>query len=164
MCIFWNPAFLAVLILLGLKSNKKYTFSTLYELCEFGFPFAFILSLCTLCAHHLNYDGNMSFMQYTNTHLLVTAGFSPIPFLIVIVFVIEAVMTTHIIDVLLSFAIAVGIFDVSQTPDNQTNLISLILSLFALTVRLTLLASTAKTSTIAIEKTSELTDEPASEV
>ena len=125
--------FTMFMLMLGVKGNKKYTIGNIYDLCEFGFPFSYILCMCTGATFKM-YNCQSAISLEINPLILVT----PLPLLIIFLSVIEALQNDHILDTLTSFTLATGLFDLIRDSTNKYALISMILGMMAFVIRLTM--------------------------
>lgn len=124
------------IFMLGVKGNKKYMIGNMYDLCEFGFPFAIILSVCTCGTFKMfNCDTNWG-IEFEPSMLSLTV--TPIALLVIFISVIEALQNAHILDTLISYILAAGLFDLIRDSTNKFAFISLSLGLIAMVVRLSL--------------------------
>lgn len=130
---------LSSFVIVFIDTNKKYTFGGIYELCELGFPFAFISASWPLISFYNYSITKQDTFSFDFKHLCVTAFVGPVPLLIIIVFVIEAMLKSHIIDVLISFSIASSVFELVQDSTNPMSLVSIVLSVAAFVIRMSLL-------------------------
>lgn len=140
-------------VIVQLDSNKKYTIGGIYELCELGFPFACILSTFPIIVFR-NLSGTT--LNYDINHLCLTALISPIPLLIVIVFIVEAMLKSHILDVLLSFSLASSVFELVVDGTNTMSLVAITLSVAAFVIRMSLLSKLVLSPTGNVQETSNV--------
>lgn len=122
------------------KIDTRYSFEGIFELCEFGFPFYFIMCVFTASLFKL-YQCNLDFSLFLyETHLPVTLVFSPFPLLLTFLMIMEALMKNHMVDVMISFAFSYTLMELVHNGQNQIALISMVLSLVAFFIRLSLFA------------------------
>lgn len=139
-----------------LDTNKKYTFGGIYELCELGFPFMFIVALVPAVSFYEYTINHASTFGYDINHLYVTMFASPVPLFIVIVFTIEAMLKSHIIDVLLSFSLASSAFELVLDSTNPMSLIAIALSVSAFVIRMSLLTKLIPTNNTNVAMTASV--------
>lgn len=135
--------YMASLMFASVKANQKYAFRGIYDLCEFGFPFAIILAFATSGLERMynNMRGGFETLPNFDQKIYYVAIFlSPILLLLIIILIMHAIMHSHGLDIIISLTLASSILTVAYHPKDQMALISSILTLLALFVRLTIVS------------------------
>lgn len=132
--------FLASFLYVHVKVDTRYSFEGLFELCKFGFPFYFILCVFTVITSKM-FQCDMDFTVYLfEKHLPVTILLSPAAVLLANLLIVEALIKNHMVDVMISLSFSFTLIELIHNGQNQIALVSMILTLLALFVRLTLFA------------------------
>lgn len=126
-------------LLIDVKENKKFAMGSISDLCEFGMPFACILSILLLVCldghnHHRVTMDNVS----DNYWVLAAPIISPFPLLISLVLILEGIVQNHVVDVLISLTVGSGIMGVLQDTGSQMAILSLLMGVIACIIRLTM--------------------------
>jgi hypothetical protein len=131
--------------LVMLRGSQKYSLGGIYELCEFGIPFACIVStLVFSCMYNLQGPDERELWTYMTRNMFLTMALSPVPLFGIILLVMQAVLKRHTVDVLISLAMAWGIVNLiedhmySPTKPYEHDVGTIILAVVALFIRLTL--------------------------
>lgn len=129
-----------VLLLCAIKSNKKFNIGSIVEVCEFGLPFSGIIAMLMFVSMYQLYmeKKDEAFVHYLETNFIVTVLLSPIPLMLILLLIVEAVVNNHILDVLISISMASNIIQLSLDAQSQSALISTILCFCAFVLRLTI--------------------------
>lgn len=130
--------FCTIVIFLNIKIDNKYTFGDFYELCEFGFPFAYIMAVTTTLMWKLYNCTKDVYGLFLSAHLPVTLCVTPFPMLVIIVLCMEAVLKNHVLDVFISLCMASSILDLAKDSQNQLAVVSIILTWIGLIIRMSL--------------------------
>jgi len=130
---FWSICLMA-----GIKINKKFTIGGIIDLCEFGLPFSCIVALLLFsCMYQLYFSNQDKTIIHTlQNDFLVTFFVSPIPLVLCIILIIEAVVKCHVIDVLISMQLASCVIQIAVNPESQSGLISTFMVFCGLITRL----------------------------
>jgi hypothetical protein len=119
-----QPIFI-MFVLLDVRKQRKYNVGGILEICEFGFPFAFIcaLSLCVLCQIY-NPDYEL-WAHEDKANVAMALVLSPLLIFFIILLVMEAVIHVHVVDTLISFSFAgTTMLLLEQGPDAQGSVIA----------------------------------------
>lgn len=137
----WLLPMICASVFVNIKREQRYSFGDLYDLCELGFPFTFILACMTAVLNQWYTNSDLAKSMFIEPHVPVTILLSPLALLLIYVLVIEAVIKNHVLDPLLCLGFATSFLDLLQDSGNQIALVSFILSACAIVIRLSALMS-----------------------
>jgi hypothetical protein len=112
------PFFLTC-VLLHLKTNQKYSLGGVLELCEFGMPFASIVSMLVIsCTYNLLDTTEQHLSTYITSNMVWTIMISPLFVFIAILLTVRAIIHKHTVDVLISVTMAWGTVNIVNHDRN----------------------------------------------
>lgn len=107
--------FVNTVLMMTIGSSRKYSLGGVYELSEFGMPFACILSMLLFsCMYNLQGPDEQELWTFMSRKMFLTLLVSPISLFGIILLVVHAVVRKHCVDVLISMCVAWGVVNLVQ--------------------------------------------------
>ena len=134
------------LAVFDIKRNKRYTVGDVYEICEFGVPFACICAVGDIVLYTIYTSAPVAMWKVDFGNLFLVLTIAPVILFIVIILFMQSLMHEYLIDTLLAISLASTSYAMMLTsPVVQTfDAVCLCLCCAGLVIRMSMFTECAK--------------------